>query len=287
MNHNQMSVPALALLDRIRDYPAKWTYYHRLSLLVPEKEGDRLKIPDNPAVVTEKCFGMSNHSGAYSWAVTRAGKTHLVYTECPEKPNGGNPTYAATYDRAGNKITGRKFLENAHPRNKTDVHSTPVITIDSRGYLHVLTGAHNGPFYYRRSKKPGDALGAWTKTSRAGQGQTYASLLCDRQDVLQLVYRRQRGTPGALCHRSKPAAGEKTKWSKCTDLVYPPGKRSGYVIFYHRLFSDRLGAIYISFTFLEIKRSDGGNYLRALLFSGNQGKTWKLATTNTFLKRVK
>jgi hypothetical protein len=57
----------------------------------------------------------------------------------------------------------------------------------------------------------------------------------------------------------------------------------GYGIFYHRLFIDRAGALYLSFTFNATK---GGTYPRALAVSEDGGGTWRLADTETFRRRI-
>ena len=283
VGHNQIRrPPAIALLKfRKKAQGVRWGGYHSLSVLLPQKDGNRLKLPP-PIHITDNCFGMSNHSGGYSFAVTTGRKTHLVYAEIPDKserPDGGNPTYAATIDRTKRKLIAKEFLVTAPPKTP-DVHSTPVIAVDAKGHLHVVAGAHGQQFFYLRSLKPDDVAGGWTKPSPMSTGQTYATLLCDRRDRLHCVYRAHP----RLLYQHKPAAG--ATWSKPIELVRAPKGHKGYTIFYHRLFIDRTGAMYLSFTFFEFKTAAQGRYPRALAVSEDAGKSWRLATTATFTRRT-
>jgi len=280
VGHNDMSRPPLVGLLKFRKpHPARWTAYHILTVAAPVKKGKSLQWP--PAVeVTRDCFGISNHSGGYSFAVTTGKRAHLVYAEIPQKADGGNPTYAATYSREANKIVAKKFLVTAPPRTP-DVHSTPVIAADGKGCLHVVAGAHGQSFLYLRSRQPDQVEGGWTKPIRVGVRQTYATLLCDRGDRLHSFFREWRSGVASLSYQSKPAASD--AWPRSVPLVWAPGKQRGYGIFYHRVFFDRAGAIYVSFTFNAQK---GGTYPRALMVSEDGGKSWRLATTQTFLRRT-
>jgi hypothetical protein len=147
--HNNLDVPpAVGCLRKRKDHPARWTSYHDLDIYFPAKNQEGLQFKD-PVHVTANCFGVSNHSGGYSFSITRDGKTHVTYAEIP-KDGKGNPTYVATIDRKTMQVTAKRFVLNAPPK-KIDVHSTPVITADADGTLHLLSGAHNNPFLYTRS----------------------------------------------------------------------------------------------------------------------------------------
>ena len=278
VGHNKFDrPPAIGVLRFRKEYPTRWTRYYVLSVLFLEKKGDGLVLGE-PVEVTQDCFGVSNHSGGYSFAVTTGKKTHVVYAEIPKKPGGGNPTFIATVDREARKVAAKRFLVNAPP-NIADVHSTPVVAVDSKGHLHVVTGAHGQSFLYLRSLKPDDIEGGWTKPAAVGRGQTYATLVCDRNDVLHTVYRIHP----RLHYQHKVAAAD--KWSAARVLVNPPPGHKGYSIFYHRLFIDRAGALYLSFTFWETRTQNKGRYPRALAVSEDGGVTWRLATAQTFARR--
>ncbi len=280
VGHNDLSrPPAIGLLKLRKPHPARWTAYYLLSVVVPVKKDGRLEWP--PAVaVTENCFGTSNHSGGYSFAVTTGKRTHLVYGEIPADGKTGNPTFAATYDREQRKIIARQFLATAPPK-VPDVHSTPVIAADSKGRLHAVAGAHGQSFLYLRSNEPDRIDAGWTQAKPVGVRQTYAALICDPQDRLHLAFREWKGGVATLSSQSKPAAAD--AWPPSRTLVFAPAKQRGYGIFYHRFFIDRRGALYLSFTFNAQK---GGTYPRALMLSEDAGRTWQLATTQAFLRRT-
>jgi hypothetical protein len=281
VGHNDMSgPPAIGLLKFRKAHPARWTAYHDLSVTAPVRKGRRLELPP-AAHVTADCFGISNHSGGCSFAVTTGKRTHLVFGEIPAKATGGNPTYAATYDRERRKIVAKQFLVTAPPRG-VDVHSTPVIAVDGRGVLHVVAGAHGQRFLYLRSLKPDRIDAGWTKPAPVGTRQTYATLLCDKGDRLHSFFRQWRSTGATLSYQAKPAAAD--AWPTSVTLVRSPLDQKGYGIFYHRVFFDRAGAIYVSFTFNAQK---GGTYPRALIVSEDGGRTWRLATTRTFARRTR
>jgi len=126
--------------------------------------------------------------------VSRGGKSHLVWAEATEPAENapGVPTYGVTYDRTTGKLCRPALVGYGAPPN--DVHNSPSITMDSQGYLHVLTGTHNKPFQYARSLQPNDASGGWTPAEPVGQDlpQTYIGMVCGPDDTLHLVYRLWR-----------------------------------------------------------------------------------------------
>jgi hypothetical protein len=207
-------------------------------------------------------------------------RTHFVYGEIPPEGETGNPTVAATLDRRSGKVTARHRVATAAPE-RSDVHSTPVIARDGRGVLHVVAGAHGQPFLYTRSRAPDRVDAGWTAPSPLGRKATYAALVCDPADRLHLAYRRWESGRGMLAWQHKPAAGE--AWADPRPVALPPEGMRGYGIFYHRLFIDRAGALYLSFTFNATK---GGTYPRALAVSEDGGGTWRLADTETFRRRI-
>ena len=269
--------PAIGTLTFRKGYPTRWTAYYNLSVILPERTQNGLKL-GKPIRVTDRCFGVSNHSGGYSFAVTTGAKTHVTYAEIPEEPETGNPTFVATIDRESRKVTAREFLVNAHPK-KADVHSTPVIAADSDGFLHVLAGAHGESFKYLRSRAADSITSGWTEPVSLGGRQTYATLICDDDDTLHTVFRIHP----RLLHQRRPAGGE---WSGKPALATAPKGHRGYTIFYHRLFIDRRGKPYLSFTFWEQDTRAEGRYPRVVITSDDGGETWELATTEVFTEGV-
>ena len=279
VGHNALSgPPAVGLLTFRAKHPARWGDYHRFSVAVPAREGERIVWP-TIAAVTDDCFGISNHSGGYSFAVTTGERTHVVYAEIPADGEIGNPTFAATLDRRTGNLTARHRVATAAPE-RSDVHATPVIARDGRGVLHVVAGAHGQPFLYTRSREPDRVDAGWTEPAPLGRKATYAALVCGPDDRLHLAYRQWQSGRGMLAWQHKPVAGD--AWAESQAVALPPEGTRGYGIFYHRLFIDRAGTLYLSFTFNATK---GGTYPRVLTVS-DDGRTWRLADTETFRGRI-
>lgn len=265
---------------------AWWAKRGTLSVLLPTKDKEKLEL-GAPIEISDNCqaAGSGGHSGGTSFAVTTARKTHLVYAELPKDVrNGGNPIYIATVDRETRTVVAREHLIVAPPQ-KADVHTRPTITVDSRGYLHVLSGSHGQPFFYLRSLKPNDITGGWTKPVRLTGRPCYASIVCDEHDRLHSVYRDWLPPPTLGYAAASAVDG---KWGKSTTLVHGATlkKKNEYGIFYHRLFIDRASNLYVSFTFFEFGTGDKGNYPEALMVSKDEGKTWLLARKDTFLANM-
>ena len=84
------------------------------------------------------------------------------------------------------------------------------------------------------------------------------------------------------------ATGE-NGWSEPTTLVHganPRGQKE-YGIFYHCLFMDRAGALYLRFSFFEFRTGAEGQYPRVLAMSEDSGQSWRLATTAEMQRRVR
>ena len=219
-----------------------------------------------PVFVTDRFLGMLQCAGDSSFAATRGGKTFFTYAQVATKDRGGSPTYVAVYDHRSGTIVQRRRVTRALPVN--DTHTTPGICLDSQGYLHVVSGSHAYEFMYARSLLPADAT-LWTipepvlssgwiapGTDANGRGrQTYASLVCDGRDVLQLVYRQsRRGLDAwlgrdqclALCIQSRPPSG---RWSSPPILLALGKTEAGYVNYYQRLAISPSGRLFLAFCY--------------------------------------
>ena len=185
------------------DPKLRWRQMNDLELFLPEVKDRRLAMGD-PILISKKCIGFSAHSGIPSSLVSRGDKVHLAWAEAtePEEKAPGVPTFVVTYDRATGTLGEPALVGYGPPAN--DVHNTPCITMDSRGYLHVLIGTHGRTFRYARSLEPNDAGGGWTEAedtlperffrtplregASAGAILTHAAL-----DEMRAVYYRDRG----------------------------------------------------------------------------------------------
>ena len=279
--------PILRSIRTSRDPRLRWRQISNLELLLPRKEGDRLVIGE-PILLSKQSLGVGSHSGVPSAVVSRGDRVHVVWAEAtdPKAKVPGVPTYVITCDRDGRKLGEPALVGYGAPPN--DVHNRPCITMDSKGYLHVLTGTHGRPFHYARSLKPNDAHGGWTKAIPVGAGlrQTYIGMVCGPDDTLHAVFRLWRSdrryfSTGAsfatLSYMRKPPDGP---WEPPRVLIVAPF--SEYSIFYHRLTIDRKGRLFLSYDYWStywFYRTDHFGNRRTLMMSPDGGRTWKLADT--------
>jgi len=273
-----------------RDPKLIWRRINDLDLILPAARPDGSIVMGEPIAVSKKCIGLSTHSGIPSAIVSRGDKVHVTWGEAtdPKAQAPGVPTYVATYDRSTGRLGSPVLVGYGPPAN--DVHNSPCITIDGKGYLHVLIGTHGRTFKYVRSLKPNSADGGWTQTEDVGPGlrQTYVGMVCDLDDTLHLVFRLwlddnkyfPAGYYANLAYMSKRPG---RKWSDARPLVVAPF--SEYSIFYHRLTIDRKGALFLSYDYWStfwFYRTDHRGDRRALLMSPDGGDTWKLTPSGEF-----
>lgn len=278
--------PILRCTETKADPKLIWRRINTLELFLPEKKNGRLTL-GNPIRISDQCIGLSAHSGIPSMVVSWGDRVHVVWGEATEVSANapGVPTYAVTYDRTTGKLGDPVLIGYGPPAN--DVHNTPSVTVDSRGFLHALGGTHSRPFPYARSLKSNDAHGGWTPAEVTGEGlrQTYIGLVCGPDDTLHLAFRLwwegtelfPAGNYPTLAHQRKPSG---QPWGEARSLVAPPF--SEYNIFYHRLTIDRRGWLFLSYdhwTTYWFYRADHPGNRRALMTSSDGGETWKLAET--------
>jgi hypothetical protein len=304
--HSTLNRPPLIGLYSVRqDHPAEYASYNFFHVLQPVKDGDEL-ILSTPVLVTMDALPPSQHSGGASFAASSLDKAFITWAEAtdPQIAYAGAPTYVATYDIQAGKIVDKTLLTYASPVN--DSHNTPGIVMDSKGYLHVISGAHGANFYYAQSLAPYNTA-EWTKpiavleTGFAGSiggsergRQTYLSFLADADDTLHIACRQWRQNKevyfdgslyGALSYQQKPAG---QPWGDAQVLIVPP--TTTYSIFYHKMSLDREGRLYLSYNF----RTNVGGYnfetpvyqYRAVITSADLGKTWQLATSQDFANGI-
>ena len=260
-----------------------------MELFLPTVTGKGLEWGD-PILVSDKCIGISMHSGIPSTVVSWGSKIHLVWAEAtdPGVEVPGVPTFVATYDRETGILGESVMIGYGPPAN--DIHNTPCITIDGKGHLHVLVGTHGRPFPYAKSLNPDDVYSGWSDVSLMWPDarQTYIGLVCDPNDTLHATFRLwfegtdyfPAGNYGTLSHQSKPAEGQ---WVEPRVLVVPPF--SEYSVFYHRLTIDRTGRLFLCYDYYStywFYRNDYRGSRRSLLMSADAGQSWKLAEMSDF-----
>jgi hypothetical protein len=135
-------------------------------------------------------------AGAGARCITTGGKTFVVYASSDEEPGyTGTPHYIVEYDHSTDTITGPVFLGTTG--ESIDGHNTPVIDVDSNGYLHVIGGAHWQAFKHWVSSAPRTITGNWSMTYIEGNGDnrwsrdglTYPGFVIDKKDILHLICR--------------------------------------------------------------------------------------------------
>jgi hypothetical protein len=278
--------PFLRYTRTAKDPKLFWRSLNDLELFLPNKVDGKITIGE-PILISKLCIGLAAHSGIPSCVVSRGPKVHVAWGEAtdPEVKVPGVPAFVVTYDRETGQLGKPTLVGYGAPPN--DVHNSPSITMDSKGYLHVLAGTHGQPFQYAQSLQPNDAGGGWTEPVPAGEnlGQTYIGMVCGPDDTLYAAFRLWRSgvEPFPLSSYATLAIQRKRPgqpWEAPRVLVVAPF--SEYSIFYHRLTIDHAGRLFLSYDYWStywFYRMDHFGSRRALLMSPDGGETWKLAGT--------
>ncbi|MDE2999792.1 MAG: BNR-4 repeat-containing protein [Gemmatimonadota bacterium] len=279
--------PVLRYARTAEDARLFWRKVNDLEVFLPEKTSRGLSLGE-PILVSDQCIGLSQHSGIPASVVSREGKVHVIWAEATDPDEGvpGVPTYVATIDRTTRQMGSPALVGYGPPAN--DVHNSPSITMDSRGFLHALSGTHGCPFPYSRSLAPDTAGAGWTEPGEAWPDarQTYIGFVCDPEDTLHSSFRLwwngtgyfPAGNYATLAHQQCVAGGV---WQEPRVLVVPPF--SEYSVFYHRLTIDRTGRLFLSYDYFStywFYRNDHPGSRRSLMMSPDRGDTWKLVETS-------
>ena len=120
--------------------------------------------------------------------VTRGDKTHVSWLDSVQ---GKFLVRVRTLDRGSNTWSPVYTVGEAF-----DNHGGPALTMDSKGFLHIVYYPHHHPFRYRKSARPNDAS-AWEEEQRFGSRCTYPTLMCASDDTLLVVCREsnRKGKP--------------------------------------------------------------------------------------------
>ncbi|MFA7004905.1 MAG: BNR-4 repeat-containing protein, partial [Verrucomicrobiia bacterium] len=279
--------PILRYTRTAKDPKVFWRALHDLELFLPKKVDGRL-VMSEPILVSKQCIGLAAHSGIPASVVSRGSKVHVVWGEAtdPKAPGPGVPAFVATYDRETGRLGKPALIGYGAPPN--DIHNSPSITMDSRGFLHALAGTHGRPFPYAQSLKPNDAGGGWTEAAPMVENlnQTYIGMVCGPDDTLHATFRLWRTgmEPFPASHYATLAYQRKRPgqpWEPPRILIVPPF--SEYSVFYHRLTMDRKGRLFLSYDYWStfwFYRNDHFGRRRTLLMSPDGGDTWKLAQSD-------
>lgn len=269
-----------------------WRRYGTLELLIPKKTSEGIEW-EEPVLISDKCLGISSHSGLPSSVVSHKDKIFMVWGEVSDvnisrKKIPGVPVFVRMYDKKIKTLTAPVLVGFGPPPN--DIHNIPGLTMDSEGFLHVLTGTHGRPFQYTRSLHPLSVTDGWTRADPLldpkipYSTQTYLGLVTGQDNTLHTIFRYwQHNTEpfpdthyATLAYMSKKQGEE---WSEPQILIKAP--LSHYSNFRHRLTVDRKGRLFISYDYWStywFYRNDRKYSERVLLMSSDGGKTWKLVS---------
>ncbi len=278
-----------------RDPKLRWRQLSTLELIPVEKRGGKLEI-GQPIELTRLALGVGAHSGIASAIVSREGRVHAIWGEAtdPSLELPGVPAYVVSCDRQTRKLLGEPVLIGyGAPAN--DTHNRPSITMDSKGYLHALTGTHNATFNYARSLEPNNAHGGWTEAEPVGEPmrQTYIGLVCAPDDTLHLINRQflYETEPHKASHHAVLAHQIKRPgqpWEAPRVLIIPP--LSEYSIYYHRLTVDRAGRLLLSYDYwstMWFYRNDHRGKRRTSIISDDGGQSWRFLFTDDLLGNIR
>ncbi|MCS7238603.1 MAG: BNR repeat-containing protein [Thermoguttaceae bacterium] len=272
-----------------RDPKLFWRYMHRLELYVPEKTAGTITLGE-PIVLSEECLGLSSHSGSPNCVLSCGDMVHAIWAQATD-PNvklPGTPAYVNTWNRKSRTLGKPVLVGYGAPPN--DIHNTPALTIDSKGFLHTLGGTHGTPFPYAQSLVPNDTQKGFTEPIYISKGeQTYIGFVCGPDDTLYTAFRlwQRAKDPFPNSHFATLALQRKKPdqpWQEPVVLIIPPF--SEYSVYYHRLTIDRKGRLFLSYDYWSTHwfyRIDHFGRRRVSMFSADGGRTWKFLTTADLL----
>ncbi len=192
--------------------------------------------------------------------VTLDGKTHVAWLDSQGE---GFHVRVRTLDRPSGLWSQTYTVGQAY-----DNHGGPALTVDSRGFLHLVYYPHHHPFRYRRSARPDDAS-EWEEEVQFGKRCTYPTLVCGLDDTLYLTCRESDRQPWVVNLYSKPPGGS---WEGPVALLQ--AEHPGYSHFQEALaWGPDHQTLHLSCRIYDGKPGRGHTvgYLR----SPDSGKTWQ------------
>ncbi|MDR2915914.1 MAG: BNR repeat-containing protein [Tannerella sp.] len=274
-----------------------WRKYGNLELLIPKKTNEGFEW-EQPVLISDKCLGVSSHSGLPASVVSHKDNIFMVWGEVTDvnisrEEIPGVPVFVTSYNKKTKQLNKPVLVGFGAPPN--DTHNIPGITMDSEGFLHVLTGTHGRPFQYAKSLQPLSVNDGWSKAESLldpnipHSTQTYLGLVTDQENTLHTIFRfwQHNKEPFPDTHYARLAYMSKKPgqpWSEPQILVQAP--LSHYSNFRHRLTIDRKGRLFISYDYWStywFYRTDRKFSDRVLIMSSDEGKSWKLASEDDFM----
>ncbi len=220
-----------------------------LGVVIPMSIGGELHGTDDLIPITDESLLVPNHSGGANSVISHAGYVFAAWpSRVPPKGGPGTDQHVSIIDRATRRVIRAEFIgtSSTDTFNKKkgvyqpDPHDIVAITVDSKGVIHILLGAHHGNLMYCHST--GVGWDGFTEPVQIGQarnpenkgGHTYVSLVCDAQDRLHVVTRYAGDRYHFnLVYIRRNADGT---WTEPKVLVH--GDRGQYAAYYHDLSLD-------------------------------------------------
>lgn len=220
-----------------------------------------------PVVISTEASGRATGYAEASKIITAAGRTHVAWLDADDK---NFRVRVRSLDHRTGRWSPVTDIGAAH-----DNHGGPALTIDSRGYLHIVYFPHHRPFRYRRSLRPHDTS-AWTPEIQFGESLSYPVLLVAPDDTLIMTCRRY--------YEAKDHLNELELWKKPADGPWARQRvvlRSRHLDYVH--FQDSLAwgsdhrTIHLSCRIYETNPVKGEAPIETLgyLCSPDAGVTWQ------------
>jgi hypothetical protein len=144
-------------------------------------------------------------------SVTLEGRTHVVWLDAIARVRG------RTYDHAS-----RSWSETFDLFEGCDNHTTPALTVDARGRVHILFGPHGwwgewnqARFMHAVAKEP-NSISAWEEPDSFGYGATYGSISHMPCGLDAAVYRGGEAPWALMFQRQRDRGG----WTHAMPLMW-------------------------------------------------------------------
>jgi len=263
--------------------PLNFISSNRLMVMFPEKGPEGLRL-GKPIFITDRAMGVTSHAGSLDMSVTIGKKTFVAFGELPDDLLfGGNPQMIAEIDRESGVLIQKKLVIKAFPEC-ADGHSLPSIGVDSKNVLQYISGAHawrveHPGFFYAHALAPGSAS-EWSAPEMLWPGQSYDAVALGQKDSLHIFMRIHPN----LCYQKKEGAN--AKWTAPIALAGLADWKGTYTGYFQQAFADRKRNIYLQFSFVDNAVNAERDFPHVIATSDDQGKSWKLATTDLFQRNV-
>lgn len=210
----------------------------------------------------------SGRATAYSEAtkiITFGDKTHVAWLDSDRS---GFHVRARTLDRQTGIWSQTVTIGRAQ-----DNHGGPALTVDSKGFLHVVYYPHHRAFRYRQSVRPND-VSEWTEEQQFGESLSYPVMLCAPDNTLILTARRY--------YEANDRLNEVELWTKPVgkawqrDGVILKARYLNYTQFAESLAWGPDGAIHLSARIYETNPKKDAAPVQTLGYmrSKDRGRTW-------------